>query len=142
VIYQDGRAVPDTDGVITTNGPYCYDGTAIAKRAANLPADLRITLNTPLRIKARGAFIEMFDLGAIVQAACWRLNALATFWVDWERTSSREPQPRKMKLGGIVGGAVLRSVPEDVRALLLAGSLAHVGKACVFGHGRYDVAGV
>jgi hypothetical protein len=34
-------------------------------------------------------------------------------------------------------GAVLRDVPEGVRAVLLAGSLAHVGKACVFGHGGY-----
>ena len=59
-----------------------------------------------------------------MQAACWRLNALATFhgdepwevdhcalvaqarWVDCERTSSRGPQPRSMKLGGIVGDCV------------------------------------
>ena len=96
---------------------------------------------------------------------CWRLNALATFhgggpwpidhraiveqargvaaersearWVDWERTSTRGPQPRSMKLGGIVGGAVMRGVPEEVRAVLLAGSIVHVGKACVFGHGEY-----
>ena len=136
-------------------------------RAAQLPADLRISLSTPLRVKARGVFIETFDLGAIVQAACWRLNALATFhgggpwdinhraladearavaveqprvqWVDWERTSTREVQPRKMTLGGIIGGAVLRGVPPDVRAVLLAGSLVHVGKAAVFGHGAYRV---
>jgi hypothetical protein len=29
----------------------------------------------------------------------------------------------------------LRGVPPAVRVLLLAGSLVHVGKACVFGHG-------
>jgi hypothetical protein len=44
-----------------------------------------------------------------------------------------------MKLGGIIGSAVLRGVPTDVRAVLLAGSLAHVGKACVFGHGGYRI---
>ena len=60
-----------------------------------------------------------------------------TRWVDWERTSSRHPQPRSMKLGGIVGGALLRGVPEPLRAVLLAGSVVHVGKACVFGHGEY-----
>jgi hypothetical protein len=167
VIYQDGRVIRDTDGVITTNGPYCYNGEMIAARAAKLPTDLRISLHTPLRVKACGAFIETFDVGAIVQSACWRLNALATFhgagpwpadhralidqaravtvgqaraqWVDWERTSTREPQPRSMKLGGIIGSAVLCSVPADVRALLLAGSLVHVGKACVFGHGGYRI---
>jgi hypothetical protein len=100
-----------------------------------------------------------------VQAICWRLNALATFhgggpwpvdqralaeqaravvveqtavrWVDWERTSTRESQPRAMKLGGIVGGATLRGLAPDVRAVLLASSLVHIGKACVFGHGAY-----
>jgi hypothetical protein len=168
VIYQDGRVIPDTDSTIATNGPYCYDGATIAAQAAKLPADLRITLRTPLRVKARGAYIEVFDLPAIVQSLCWRLGALATFhggeswpvdhralaeqargvavdqarvqWVDWERTSTRGSQPRSMKLGGIIGSAALRGVPEALRAILLAGSLAHVGKACVFGHGEYALA--
>ena len=37
------------------------------------------TVRTPLRVKACGAFIETIELPAIVQAVCWRLNALATF---------------------------------------------------------------
>ncbi|MBK9709834.1 MAG: CRISPR system precrRNA processing endoribonuclease RAMP protein Cas6 [Kouleothrix sp.] len=159
-IYRDGRVEPDTAARLPT-----LDAPAIAARAAALPADLRLALRTPLRVKARGAFIETIDLPAIVQASCWRLNALATFhgggpwpvdhraaaaqaqavaveqpqvrWVDWERTSSRGPAPRSMKLGGLVGGARLRGVPPDLRAVLLAGSLVHVGKACVFGHGEY-----
>ena len=163
VIYQDGRVAADaTNDLPTLNAP------AIAARVAALPPDLRLTLHTPLRVKARGAFIETIDLPAIIQAACWRLNALATFhgggpwpidhralaeqargvaverpearWVDWERTSTRGPAPRSMKLGGIIGGAILRDVPESVRAVLLAGSLVHVGKACVFGHGGYGLA--
>jgi hypothetical protein len=44
-----------------------------------------------------------------------------------------------MKLGGIIGSALLRGVPLEVRALLLVGSLVHVGKACVFGHGALEV---
>jgi hypothetical protein len=57
----------------------------LAAQAAALPADLRLTLRTPLRVKARGAFIEQLDLPAIVQAACWRLAALAAFHGDpWE----------------------------------------------------------
>ena len=44
-----------------------------------------------------------------------------------------------MTLGGIIGSAVLREVPPDIRAVLVAGSLVHVGKACVFGHGRYEL---
>lgn len=145
-----------------------YDAAAILAEAARLPADLRLTLRTPLRVKARGAFIETFDLAAMVQAIGWRLNALATFhgdgpwgydyrplveqaravtveqaqvqWADWERTSTRGAAPRTMKLGGLIGSAVLRGVGPDLRALLLAGSLVHVGKACVFGHGGVEIA--
>jgi hypothetical protein len=184
VIYQDGRVLPtnhrrpttndqrptiadreNDHGSRTTEGLPIYDAALIAARAATLPADLRLTLRTPLRVKARGDFIRTIDLPALLQATCWRLNALATFhgggpwpvdhralveqarsitieraqvhWVDWERTSTRGPRPQSMKLGGIVGEALLRGVPADVRAVLLAGSLAHVGKACVFGHGEY-----
>ena len=43
------------------------------------------------------------------------------------------------RVGGIVGSAVLRGVPEEVRAVLLAGSVVHVGKACVFGHCAFDL---
>ncbi len=128
VIYQDGRALADTAGLPL------IDVMEIARRAATLPEDLQLSLQTPLRVKTRGEFVRAIDPAVLVQAACWRLNALATFhgggpwevdhralvtqardiaveqaqvrWVDWERTSSRGP---------------------DV----------HVGKACVFGHGGY-----
>jgi hypothetical protein len=35
---------------------------------------------------------------------------------------------------------VLRDVPPALRTLLLVGSVIHVGKACVFGHGGYTLA--
>jgi hypothetical protein len=54
---------------------------------------------------------------------------------NWERTSTHGGQRHKIKLGGIIGSAVLHSVPPDILALLLAGSIVHVGKACMFGHG-------
>lgn len=134
-------------------------------QAAALPADLRLTLRTPLRVKAKGAFIERVDVSALVRAACWRLGALALFhgagpwaqdyrpllagaaavrvaavevrWEEWERHSDHSGTPQRMQLGGIVGRAVLRDVPEALRAALLAGSLVHIGKSCVFGHGDY-----
>ncbi len=143
------------------------DAARVTARAATLPADLRLTLRTPMRVKARGDWLRTIDLPALVQSLCWRLNALALFhgggpwpvnhrdlveqarsvvveqqqvqWVDWERTSTRGGEPRSMKLGGIIGSAVLRGVPVDVRALLLVGELVHVGKAAVFGHGRVEV---
>jgi hypothetical protein len=158
-IYQDGRVLDPGD--LPTQAL-----ADLTPPAAAPPADLRITLRTPLRVKARGAFIEQLDLAAIVQAACWRMAALATFhaapwpadyrplvaaarqviverpevqWVDWERTSTRGPQPRQMTLGGIIGSATLRGVPPEVQAALRAGSLVHIGKAAVFGHGWVEV---
>lgn len=168
-IYQDGRVQPDTDLTSFSRSPLLYSANTITGRAAHLPADLRLTLHTPLRVKARGAFIEHIEPPALVQSLCWRLSALATFhgggpwpvdhrmlteqaraivveqeqvrWLDWERTSMRGERSRPMKLGGIVGSATLRNVPPDLRTLLLTGSLVHVGKAVVFGHGRIEVQG-
>jgi hypothetical protein len=45
-----------------------------------------------------------------------------------------------MQLGGLLGSVVLRDVPPALRTLLLIGSVIHVGKACVFGHGGYTLA--
>jgi hypothetical protein len=160
-IYQDGRVTGLPDLLL-------LNIAELPARAAALPADLRLELRTPLRVKSRGAFVEQFDLGAIVQAALWRLGALSVFhgpglwrpdfrplidaaravrveraevrWVDWERTSTRGGERRQMKLGGLVGSATLREVPVEVRAALLAASLLHAGKAAVFGHGWVGVA--
>ncbi len=159
--YHDGRASAVAGGLTF------LDGRQIAAHAVALPADLRLSLRTPLRVKAHGDFIRSLDLPALVQATCWRLTALAAFydepwgvdyrpiiaeartarvehattrWVDWERTSTRHEQPRQMTLGGIIGSAVLREVTPAVRAVLLAGSLVHIGKASVFGHGKIELA--
>jgi hypothetical protein len=164
VIYQDGRALAAARSLPL------IDGAAIMAQALQVPADLRLAFRTPLRVKSRGTWLQHVDPAAIVQAICWRLNALATFhgaglwavdyrtlveqarsiaveaarvqWVDWDPTSTRGVEPRKMTLGGMIGSAVFRNVPPDVRAVLVAGSLVHVGKACVFGHGGYEIFGV
>jgi hypothetical protein len=159
VLYRDGQ-VMHTDRLPTIHAD------AIDVQARHLPADLRLRLLTPLRLKARGAFLEHIDPAALVRALCWRLNALSIFhgagpwaqphepllaaaqsirvtdaetrWQEWGRTSSR--QGRHMQLGGVLGSVVLRDVPPALRTLLLVGSVIHVGKACVFGHGGYALA--
>ncbi|RRR70869.1 MAG: CRISPR system precrRNA processing endoribonuclease RAMP protein Cas6 [Candidatus Viridilinea halotolerans] len=161
MIYEDGRVLNCADLPL-------LNLAELPNRAAALAADLRLELLTPLRLKAQGALLDRLDLGVLVQAACWRLNALATFhghgpwtadyrpvveaarrvrveqsdlrWVDWERTSTRGGGQRSMKLGGLVGSVTLRGVPVEVRAALLAAALLHVGKACVFGHGWLHLA--
>lgn len=161
VIYQDGV-------VLTSAAPLpTIEAEQVTARARTLPADLLLTLRTPLRVKTQGDWLQTIDPAALVQALCWRLNALAAFhgsgpweadyrpfvdqarsivvaeedvgWADWTRTSTRSGTFKKMTLGGLLGSAVLRGVPPAVRTLLLAGSLVHVGKACVFGHGGYTL---
>jgi hypothetical protein len=157
-LYQDGQIMQSGNLPTTT-------ADAILVQARPLPTDLRLTLVTPLRLKARGAFLEQIDPVALVRAICWRLNALSIFhgsgpwlqdtaplldeaaairvtdahsrWQEWGRTSGR--QGRHMQLGGLLGSVVLRDVSPAVRALLLIGSVIHVGKACVFGHGGYTI---
>lgn len=157
-IYLDGRVLDEGD-----LPGFSLRGLSLP----DTPQDLHLRLHTPLRVKARGAFIEQLDMAAIVQAAGWRLNALAVFhgagpwdtdyrpiveaargvsiesadvkWVDWERTSTRGGQQQRMILGGLVGTVTLRAVPPAVYGLLRAGSLVHIGKAAVFGHGWVDV---
>ncbi|HMO60278.1 MAG TPA: CRISPR system precrRNA processing endoribonuclease RAMP protein Cas6 [Roseiflexaceae bacterium] len=163
VIYRDGRMLPESALPVTGNAD-------LEAYAARLPADLRITLQGPLRLKYRGAYVQAINPAALVQAACWRIDALAAFhgdggwqqpyrplveaaeqisvraaqarWNDWRRTSTRGNQPRTMPIGGIDGSAELYGVPPALRAVLLLGSIVHVGKACVFGHGGYRLEGV
>ena len=145
------------------------DSAEIAHRAARLPAHIQLAIRTPLRLKQHGTIQRGFNLMALVQALTLRLTALTAFyhpdepapridhrallaqaaavqlrhanirWVDWERTSTNQPADRVMNLGGIIGTAELHHVAPELRALLLAGSLVHVGKACVFGHGAIRI---
>ncbi|MFV9506732.1 MAG: CRISPR system precrRNA processing endoribonuclease RAMP protein Cas6 [Oscillochloridaceae bacterium umkhey_bin13] len=163
VIYQDGRAQVGGAGL----GLPTMTTASVKTRAASLPPRLRLRFATPLRIKHRGDLMRRFEPVALVQAACWRLEALGSFygdggwtgsyqpliaaaqaitleqntlhWQEWARRSTRNANPQTMQLGGLVGEAVLNHVPTDLRALLLLGGLVHVGKACVFGHGGYAV---
>jgi len=160
VVYQDGRAIsPPTLPRI--------DGPTILARAAALPPSLHLRIEAPLRVKAGGAFITRLDLPALVRALAWRLDALATFhssgpwpvsqrgladmarsvrveqeqvrWEDWERRSDHRSGPQRIQMGGIVGSATLHAVPVELRAMLLAGTIANVGKASVFGNGALTV---
>lgn len=161
VVYQDGRVLNTPEALPV------YDHARVVARAMQLPADLRLNLRTPLRLKARGDILRQLDLPALMQAICWRLHTLSIFhgdgpwelnhralaaeatairieqpqlrWLDLRRTSTRGPQPETMPQGGLLGSAMLRDVPPQLRAILLSGGLVHVGKACTFGHGAINV---
>ncbi|NJO81843.1 MAG: CRISPR system precrRNA processing endoribonuclease RAMP protein Cas6 [Blastochloris sp.] len=163
VIYQDGQIRTDVQSLPIV------ETTMVSGRAATLPSNLHLTFQSPLRLKTDGTYATTIDPVVLIRAISWRLHALATFhgggpwaidrralttlaaqisvveeqvqWVEWSRTSTSRNQRQKMNLGGLVGSIVLQDVPPTLRVVLLAGSLVHVGKACVFGHGKYTVEG-
>ena len=139
----------------------------VEARARGLP-DERVTANflTPTRLKHAGrvakegppfhvlirailrrvSSLSYFHCGerwetdyrGIIEAAQGvRLAGVWTEWVDWERYSRRQRQ--RMNLGGLVGQAAYEGEFRPFLPLLVLGELVHVGKACVFGNGWYEV---
>lgn len=138
----------------------------LVERAKSLPTD-RITVRflTPVRMKYEGHLVSQPDFHHLVRALLRRISALYYFhcgerwefdfkgaieraekvrtarcetqWVDWERYSGR--QKVRMKLGGFVGEAEYEGDIAEFRPLLLLGQIVHVGKACVFGNGKYEL---
>ena len=126
---------------------------------------LKVNFLTPTRMKHEGRFVVRPEFHVLVRSILRRVSSLYYFhcgekweadyrgiieaargvelaearteWVDWERYSRR--QEAAMKLGGFVGRVVYQGDWEPFAALLVLGQLVHVGKACVFGHGKYEI---
>jgi len=158
-----GQTVPLlTDGVLQ-NQLLTVSGDDITSAASALSSQLTLQFLTPLRIKYQGQLTTTPDCHILVRTALRRLSALCTVfgdaawdipfgeiisaaegvartqtrvqWVDWSRTSGATGQ--HMTLGGLVGHVTYEDVSPSVGVVLLAGSLVHIGKAVVFGHGAY-----
>lgn len=138
----------------------------LAARAELLPGD-RLTLRflTPTRLKYQRGYVERPEFHMLLRALLRRLSALALFhcgerwpgdpraliaaaeqvriadarlgWADWERFSGR--QRRRIQLGGFAGEISYAGDLAPFREYLALGALVHVGKAAVFGHGRYVI---
>jgi hypothetical protein len=138
----------------------------IERRSEEIPGHT-VTLRflTPTRIKHQGSFISQPPFHVIVRNVLRRVSSLYYFhcgeqwefdyretierakeirsaelntqWIDWERYSGR--QKTRLKMGGFVGEAVYEGDLTEFRPLLLLGQLVHIGKACVFGNGRYEI---
>jgi hypothetical protein len=145
-------------------GPFVIDFERVQSLAGATARGNEIGLRfiTPTRIKFRGRYIDVphssgvlgaieqrvrslaeqycggrLDLGELPAPEHVRLVQYATRWVEWERWSAR--QGTRMKLGGFIGEARYAGEIGPFRPLLLLGSIVHVGKACAFGHGRYEL---
>ncbi len=58
-------------------------------------------------------------------------------WYDWKRYSAR--QKDSMKLGGFLGSITFRGDLTPFFPFIRMGEFLHIGKACTFGLGRYNV---
>ena len=138
----------------------------IQEAAGKMPSE-RITVRflTPTRLKHRGEYTVRPEFHVLIRNILRRVSSLYYFhcgerwdydyqgtierakgvelaraeteWVDWERYSRR--QEYRMKLGGLMGEVSYEGELAPFMPLLLLGELVHVGKACVFGHGRYEI---
>jgi hypothetical protein len=140
---------------------YIYQAESFAEAAADLPSTLTLNFITPTRIKRQRKLVLTPDAETIVRLVLRRLIGLAqmygTPWypptekfikaaaalpisgeTDWQpisHVSSRQKQ--RMPLSGFQGRLTLHEVPQELRALLLLGSLLHIGKQATYGHGWY-----
>lgn len=162
-LYESGALVGGAGGLSVDYGMVAERAAAISADDADI-----LTLNflTPTRLKHSGrvaqegppfhvlirailrrvSSLSYFHCGerwetdyrGIIEAAQGvRLAEVRTGWVDWERYSRRQQQ--RMNLGGLVGKATYEGELDPFLPLLVLGELVHVGKACVFGNGWYEM---
>jgi hypothetical protein len=159
VIYTDG-GTPGTGFTpeITTD--------EVMTHAQGLPVDqMTLRFLTPTRIKHQERYTTRPDFAVLVRALLRRVHALAYFHGDqhwkpdlpsllaaaaqvktaavathWsERTRYSARQGQGMSLSGFVGEVIYQGDLAPFRALLVLGAIVHVGKATVFGNGKYEI---
>jgi hypothetical protein len=159
VVYDGTEVVGDGEALIA-------DWAAVTEAAMSLRADgVKVNFLTPTRLKHGGQYVECPDFHVLVRAILRRVSSLYYFhcgqrwetdyrglieqakgietaaahtsWMDWKRYSKRQRQ--RMNLGGFVGQVSYRGDLEPFLSLLVLGQLVHVGKACVFGNGWYEI---
>ena len=139
------------------------DAESIRLAASRLPETLTLHFVTPTRLKRDRKIISEPDAETIIRALLRRLIALSamygeawypptyelisagaalsanhsTRWQPVSHVSTR--QKRRMPLSGFKGKLTLHGVPEEIRALLMLGSLVHIGKQATYGHGWYRI---
>jgi len=137
-----------------------YIDYRIAQAEKN-PLTGEITFKTPLSLKYRGEILKAFEPEPIFEAIKRRLYMLACFEsiesgimeehiqempevisenhydISIRRYSNR--QDSAMNLKGIEGKLTLESIPVELRNILFAGGLIHIGKNTSFGFGRYRI---
>lgn len=129
------------------------------------PRRISLTFWTPTRIKARNQLTKKisFDLllknllrrasllaqictgaaweidyrGLIRQAEAIECSRSTLYWLDWKRYSAR--QKADMRLGGFMGTVSFDGNLAPFLPILRMGEYIHIGKACTFGLGKYEI---
>jgi hypothetical protein len=132
-----------------------------------LPAELRIRLSTPVRLRKKDQYLDCMDWPFFFSSLVRRLEALNCLfydgqplgkdrwlalkkgfhfngavkddlkWRDMARYSSRQRQ--MIPLGGMVGEAVFESPSRALIEWIQCAELVHVGKAVVMGLGKVEL---
>lgn len=160
----------DPDGADWTSiyrpGQSCEPRAAITPAIPAAPDQVRVILQTPLRLKREAGIVGVkdFTFGALFSNLLRRISMLTYFhtdtpletdfagltraaretrhrhaqlrWFDWSRYSSR--QQREMTLGGLLGGFTLDGASiEPFWPYLWLGQYLHAGAVTSMGLGRY-----
>lgn len=157
ILYRQGSTRLETcTGVDTLQLPASFDAS---------PADIHLSLQTPLRVKQHGHFVQKLDFSTLMRTALRRLSSvMATYgdgepdlpyseliqqaeqvstlndqtrWHDWQRYSNR--QQESMQFGGLLGEIKFAQVPVRHRQLLCLAGRLHLGKQTSFGLGQIEV---
>lgn len=125
-------------------------------------SELRVVLETPLRLKFQNRFHDALPFHVLIRAALRRISSLNRHfadgepdidykgivqrsngirvidqdvnWLDWARYSNR--QETKMHMGGLVGELTYGGKLEEFVPLLRYCEKVHLGKATTFGLGK------
>ena len=119
-----------------------------------------IVFASPLTVKYQGEFIRKFEIEAIVAAAIRRIHMLNCFEnLNLEPLKKMDRLPEctnlnvidtyvdrysathdnKIRLRGIRGSMHVNEMDLELKMLLLAGELIHIGKNTSFGFGKYTL---
>jgi hypothetical protein len=163
-----GQSIYSADDDVVRSRDLSVGYGEIEEEARRLNPDrVRLQFLTPTRLKDQGRYVSYPQFHVLLRAILRRLSSLYYFhcgeqwetdypglvqaakavrlvkahteWVDWGRYSRR--QGRRMHLGGFLGEVSYEGELEGFLPLLVVGELVHVGKACVFGNGRYRIVG-
>lgn len=113
----------------------------------------KLTADANFEILMRNLFRRLSSLAEVHSGEKWELDwkgliertrEIKTIhsdllWKDWERFSQR--QDTKLKMGGFLGEVTFEGDLSEFMPYLKLGEYLHIGKATVFGLGKYEIIG-